>query len=556
MKYYIYILIFNLLGLVSCSQNNTGNQELNQIEALIKTYPDSALNLLDSLKISSYKLYDQNRFLLYRIQAKDLAKKDIAMDLEILDIYKYFKDNKSEDLSGLAAFYSGRVLHSRKKYDEAITYYNIAETNAISREDKEFHGYTLFWMGMLMIDQYMIEEAKAKLAEAESLFVQTDNYKYEIRLYNNIGISYLLSEDNDSSIFYLKKALDLAIKYNDKKEQARIMQNIGLALSEKKDFRGAVNTLLKAIAIDSTAHTSGRVYLNLAQTYLDLGKIDSARYYANYCLLRENKKKTKSANIVAAVYEILSDIEEDTNNYKDALGYQKLYSENLAEILSENKNKATLEAESKYKFDEMRNENTALSIGQLKTQRILFLSFILIAILTIIYYRKLLYKKKQLRKASDEILNLTETAKEFDSTKESYRDYLIHNFNVLKRVAALESVVYEKGDKQGKSLIKQFNIVVYGKETIDWDILYNIINTIHNGIFDNIRKEYPDLDETDFKICCLIYSKFNSGEIAMITQLSINTVHMKTTYIRKKLGIKKYGNLVDFFNERISLLKI
>lgn len=556
MKYYIYILIFNLFGLVSCSQNNIGNKELNQVEALIKTYPDSALNLLDSLKISSYKLYDQNRFLLYRIQAKDLAKKDIAMDLEILDVYNYFKEDNFEELSGLAAFYAARVLHSRKNYDEAIIYYKIAETNAISREDKEFHGYTLFWMGMLMIDQYMIEEAKVKLAEAESLFLQTGNYKYEIKLYNNIGISYLLSEDNDSSIIYLRKALDLSIKYDDKKEQAKITQNIGLAFSEKKDFRGAVNTLLKAIAIDSTAHTSGRVYLNLAQTYLDLGKIDSARYYANYCLLRENKKKTKSANIIAAVYEILSDIEEDIYNYKDALSYQKLYSENLAEILSENKNKATLEAESKYKFDEMRNENIALSIGQLKTQRILFLSFILIAILTIIYYRKLLHKNKQLTKANEEILSLTETAKEFDTTKESYRDSLIHNFNVLKRAAALESVVYEEGDKQGKTLIKQFNIVAYGKETIDWDILYNMINTIHYGIFDNIRKEYLDLDGTDFKICCLIYSKFNSGEIAIITQLSINTVHMKTTYIRKKLGIKKYGNLVDFFNERISLLKI
>lgn len=250
MKYIIHVLIFSLFSLASC-QNNVGNQELNKIDALIKLFPDSALHLLDSMKISSYELYDQNRFFLYRVQAKDLSKKDITMDKEILDVYKYFKDNKSEDLSGLAAFYSGRVLHSRKNYDEAIIYYKIAETNAISREDKEFHGYTLFWMGMLMIDQYMMEEAKVKLAEAESLFLQTGNYEYEIKLYNNIGISYLLSEDNDSSILYLRKALDLAIKYDDKKEQAKITQNIGLVFSEKKDFRGAVNTLLKAIAIDS-----------------------------------------------------------------------------------------------------------------------------------------------------------------------------------------------------------------------------------------------------------------------------------------------------------------
>lgn len=549
MKYYIFILSSYLLGLISC-QNNIHDKELNQIEPLIRIYTDSVLNVLDSLEISSYNIYDQNRFFLYRIEAKDLLNKDITMDKEILDVYKYFESNKFDRLSSLAAFYAARVLHSCKNYDDAIIYYNIAEAKAIYRKDNEFHGYILFWKGMLMIDQYMIEEAKVKLAEAESLFTQSKNYKYEIKLYNNIGINYLLSEENDSSIFYIKKALDIAEKHNDKKEQAKAMQNIGLVISEKGDSRGAVNTLLKAIAIDTTAHTSGKVYLNLAQAYLNLGSIDSAKYYVKYCLEQENKKGSKSVNIIAASYEILSDIEENINDYKDALGYHKLYSENLAEILSENKNKAILEAESKYKFDKMRSENINLSVKQLKTERILFLSFILIAILTIIYYKKLLYKNKQLTKANEEILSLTDAAKEFNSAQTSYRKYLIHNFNVLKRAATLESVVHEKGDKQGKNLIKQFNIVAYGKETIDWNTLYNIINTIHHGIFNKIKEECLDLDEIDFKICCLIYSKFNSREIAVITQLSINTVHMKTTYIRKKLGIKKYGNLIDFFDKR------
>jgi tetratricopeptide (TPR) repeat protein len=552
MKHLIYITLF-LFCLISCNPNNDKSQALTQIKNITRIHPDSALKLLDSLKISSYNTYDRNRFFLYRIQAKDLAKKDISTDKEILDVYNYFKESKHDELAGLAAFYAGRVLHSNKNYDKAIVYYNIAETNAIDRDDKESLGYTLFWMGQLMLDQFMFDEAKTKITEAKSIFIQTGNNEYEIKLYNNIGIHYLLSGDSDSSLVYLNKALGLAIKYDNRKEQAKVTQNIGLAFGEKGNFRDAVDTLLKAVAIDSTAHSSGKVYLNLAQTYLDLGRIDSARYYANFCLQKENKKKTKSVNIIATVYGILSDIEEHNNNHKAALDYQKLYSENLADILTENKDKAILEAVNKYKFEAMLNENIALRVKHLETQRILFLSFLLIAILTIIYYKKLLRKNKQLIKANEEILSLMETAKEFDTAKESYRDYLVHNFNVLKRAAFLESEVQESGDKQGKKLIKQFNKVAYGKESIDWDILYNIINTVYNGVFDKIRKEYPDLDETDFKICCLIYSKFNSSEIAVITQLSINTVHMKTTYIRKKLGIKKYGNLIDFFDTHIVL---
>lgn len=543
---HLYIIALLLFCLFSCNSKNEENQALDQIEDIIYTYPDSAFTLLDSLKISSYNIYDQNRFFLYRVQAKDLAKKDISIDKEILDVYNYFKESKHDELIGLAALYAGRVLHSNKNYDEAIIYYNIAETSAVNRNDKEIQGYALFWTGMLMLDHYMDKEAKVKLAEAESVFIQTRNHEYEIKLYNNIGIDYLLSGENDSSLVYFNKALDLAIKYENRKEQARITQNIGVTLDEKKDFRKAVQTLLKAIDIDSTAHTSGKIYLNLAQAYLDLGKIDSARYYANSCLQKEDKKEIKSTNITATSYRILSVIEERINNYKSAFYYHKLYSENLAKILSENRNKAIIEAGSKYKFEAMQDENITLAVKHLEIQRILFLTFLLIAILTIIYYRKLLRKNKLLAQANEEILSITETAKESD------RDNLNHNLEVLKRAASLEYSVQHSNNRQGKALIKQFNIIVYGQEMIDWNILYKIINSVHNGIFDKIKERYLNLDDTDFRICCLIYSKFNSNEIAAITQLSINTVYMKTTNIRKKLGIEKYGNLIEFFDEDIN----
>jgi tetratricopeptide (TPR) repeat protein/DNA-binding CsgD family transcriptional regulator len=339
--------------------------------------------------------------------------------------------------------------------------------------------------------------------------------------------------------------LELAIKYRNKKEQARVTQNIGVALEEKKDFKEAIQTLLKAIDIDSAAHSSGKIYLNLAQVYLDLGKIDSARYYANFCLQEEDKKEAKSVKTMATSYRILSAIEEHISNYKTALDYQKLYGENLAEILSENRNKAILGAENKYKFEAMQDENISLTIKHLETQRILFLTFLLIAVLTIIHYWKLLRKNKLLAKANEEILSITETAKKSD------KNHLNHNLEVLKRAASLEYSVQHSNNRQGKALIKQFNIIVYGQETIDWNVLYNIINSVHNGIFDKIKKRYLNLDETDFRICCLIYSKFNSNEISVIVQLSINTVHMRTTNIRKKLRIEKYGNLIEFFDRDI-----
>lgn len=109
--------------------------------------------------------------------------------------------------------------------------------------------------------------------------------------------------------------------------------------------------------------------------------------------------------------------------------------------------------------------------------------------------------------------------------------------------------IQDSGNKPGKLLIKRFNEIAYGSGSIDWDILYGIINSVNNGIFDTVKAKYPNLDNVEFKILCLIYSKFSGTEIAAITQLSINTVRMRTTYIRKKLTIEKYGDIIDFINK-------
>lgn len=149
---------------------------------------------------------------------------------------------------------------------------------------------------------------------------------------------------------------------------------------------------------------------------------------------------------------------------------------------------------------------------------------------------------------------ITHNSEEYKLTKELNRDQLLHNLDILKRAASLEYIIKDTGNKQGKALIKSFNSVAYGNDNIDWDKLYNILNLFYGGTLNIIKNKYTNLDETEFRICCLIYSKFSSNEIAAITELSINTVHMKTTNIRKKLGIEKYGNIINHINDDLKLV--
>lgn len=540
------LLSLLLLCTTSCNYKSNESKTLDFIENIMHIYPDSALSILDTLVLPSNALYEQNRYFLYRIYAKDRIGKDISMDREIVDIHHYFADNKDRYHSMLAAYYAGRILQDNKDYDSAITYYNIAESYAIESNEKSFQGYILYSVGWLMLDQFLVKEFEEKLWKANSLFIETSNYEYEIKSYKLLGLYFLMAGEADSALVHYKKALNLAIRYNNKKEQATTTQNIGLAFNEKGDFRTSINTLLEAIQIDSTAHASGKVYMNLSQTYSNLGIADSARYYIHLGITKASSNEKVDYGVVATMYQILAEIEEQAGNYKEALKYDKLYSDNIIETLAENKNAAVIEADSKYRFESIRNENIALAIKNLKTQRAFFLALFVIAVLAVIYTVILLRKNRQLTKANDEILSLTNMMKGHNMEKKSYRDNLIYNLSILKRAATLEYLVHDSNNKQGKTLIRSFNEVAYGGENIDWEILYKTINSVHRGVFDDIKKKYPSLDETEFRICCLICSEFSSNEIATITQLSVNTIHTKTTSIRKKLGVERYGNIKEF----------
>jgi signal transduction histidine kinase/Tfp pilus assembly protein PilF len=66
--------------------------------------------------------------------------------------------------------------------------------------------------------------------------------------YSNLG-SYYLSDDRDSSNFYLEKALPIAVKLNLKFDEASILNKMGIILMQQEKFAKSLEFYLKAINI-------------------------------------------------------------------------------------------------------------------------------------------------------------------------------------------------------------------------------------------------------------------------------------------------------------------
>jgi len=167
----------------------------------------------------------------------------------------------------------------------------------------------------------------------------------------------------------------------------------------------------------------------------------------------------------------------------------------------------------------------------------------------VFFYKKFVDNKKltlkrenQILEAEKKIYQLIEMSNSYDSKENSSRHIILHNFDILKKVTLLRQYLRDD-DEQSQRLVKRFNEIVYGQESLNWDMLFQNMDTIHNGLFSRLKDRYPMLNEDEFRICCLTYSDFSCSEIGIIMELSANTVQMKRSMIRKKLGIESQGSI-------------
>lgn len=543
-----------VLNILSCQRNNSDTTEiLVKLEESVEKKPDSVLSILDSI-IDPYilKEEDYNKFLLLQIQAKDKSYKDISSDTLLFQVKDYYLKKNDIDNTALASYYCGRILQEQKRYNEAVAYYLDAEKYATQINNHNLIGLSNSSIGGLLSIQFTQDEAITKFKEAIQAFRKARNQKNEIISCINIGNCFLIKSKNDSALYYYGEALKYADLYQLKKEQMSVRNNLSIAYQEMGNHDKSLYYLREALTFASDDYEKTKIYLNLAKTSKDK---DSISYYIQRSLILQQEEK--DPYLSSSAYNVLSSLEEKNMNYKKALEYHKAYTNYLATILNQNKDNRVSEIQKKYNFELIQNKYNKLTVQRLEIIVVFSICLLALALIALFYYRKSYKNKKAMLTAENAAIEsenkalwLIEMSKSFNDKEASFRNILLHHFDILKKAALLESHL-KKGD-ENQYFIKKINDIVYGQEALDWDVLYRTINNLYNGFFDKLRKKYPQLDETEFRICCLIYTQFSSSEIAVITQLSVNTIHMKRTSIRKKIGIEHSGNISDFLRSNIT----
>jgi len=242
---------------------------------------------------------------------------------------------------------------------------------------------------------------KINLEKALELALKTNNKILISSIYNNMGNLYSLTQKWDSAINYYHKSLDLRIKTNGKGYFAPYM-NISRSYANINELDSARKYLVIASKYidNNTYHKSAYLYNFASINVLEKDFTSAEKNLIEALSFSKNKKLN---NVTVLVYNLLSEIHNKQKNYKKALKYHLMYSHlkdsisinNEEEIIS--KVELLFESEKNSMLIEKLNAQNEVERTKIKALGIVIGLVMLIAIIFFI-------QKNNLRKAYEKIV--------------------------------------------------------------------------------------------------------------------------------------------------------
>ena len=535
------ISIFLLLCLFSCSNEKS---ILSEIEKVIEINPDSAYFLLADIDTSKFNLEEINYFRLLEIMSKDKSDRDISND-QIHDLKKYYKLIGDFDKVALSLFYSGRVYQENSNDKEALKSYYSIQLLEDKLSDKEIIGKSLINSGTINYNQELYQEAINDFKNSLTYLSISNKYYPSILL--SVGNGYLLSfyykDDRslyDSAQYYYKKALDISKKSNNNM-CLNIIQDIGMSHYIIEDYPTALNYYNDALSLTTDSISTSRLYLNLCWVYLEKEEWELITKYIKVA----QSILSNHPDEMVYLYYFLYCLNDRKGDQEKATEYYRQYTTSLIEVKEKSKDASLMEIRKKYKEQILR-----VNIEKQRLRYSLVITIIIgIIVLIVAFFVRMIRKKnlvisdvyrkvKYYEKLSEKHI---ETLEIKESDENQYRAILNDYLGILKDVVLYENIL-RKEDKN-KAISKIYKIV-YDDEDFNWEKLYNALYILNKRLFDKLMvifNQTKELDDLDFKICCLSISEFSQNEISVILKESLRKVQRKITNIRAILCIEK-GN--------------
>ncbi len=326
--------------------------------------------------------------------------------------------------------------------------------------------------------------------------------------------------DSVKSYDYFKRAIILCEKHNYDTQEYNAYIYLTGGFNAKNQHYKAINTLKKTILFaqeNNLPKAIGFANSDIGEQYLFLNDYQNAEKYQQKALQLFTKSNSAFGRSVA--YERLGLIYMTKNNIE--------------------KNE-----------HEISQQNTIIKQKKKQIFLLIVIGILLLILLTILIVFIVISKQQREKILLKENIYLQ---KELDLKNKDlvYQVSMIFTKNqVINRVAQVLINSSDDFKHANRKLIR--GIVRELKQNMDetgWQEFEMRFAQVHQGFYNRLDKQFPDLTKTERKLCALLKLGMSSKEIAAITMTRCESVDTGRSRLRKKLGLTGDDNLFEFLNK-------
>ena len=497
-----------------------------------------------------------------------------------VDDYSHHGDHEKRTRSLL---YQGCVYEIMGEAEKAIMSYKDAEY-AADTSDLGNKAFAKLRLATLYADNSNYADLKIrKYKEALDLYNQLGDKHYQIVCLTDIGGFYRnQSANNDSALYYMDKAIRLSEAEG---ENWFLFQNLyhraEMYCLITKEYDKARVDILKALAAGNGEIDHPRAHYVAAETYLNLGKTDSAKYYLNQAPAGSGITTTVSDTVM--YYRLLGEIAKVDRDWDKYTTYYEKANAMADSVLVANVNKNYMAIEKKYDIQlaELNKEKEKTrTAGALLLASLLALLALALTFVAWRYRSRLKQKEteNELQKTDLETsltgLQQMQTAiSNYEQELRAAQDELRGNeARMSKGIAALEAKI-RQSDEMRNIVDNQINVIHQllqmsfennstafarrfkemmtlpdeGAVPTDsyWSNLHTLANDLHGNVLDEAQRiSGGSLNDSEMNFLALYSCGFSRTVIMMCMKYtSLGTVSNKKIQIARKLGVQ---NLDDF----------
>ena len=550
----------------SCRDGGRTESLLRTADSLMEGHPDSALSILrrDSLEIcrsgKDYRLW----YALSRTEADDKCYILHVSDSTMRAAANYYDSHGSAIQRVRADYLLGRVYCDMHLYGHALASFNKAI--AVDAENdsviNRYKARSATWAGYVYEAKGLHKDALRYNKLAYGYAKQAGAQVTEVYSLRDIGRSYSYLKQNNTAIPYYRHAAKKAKAIGDANLYNMVMEELaGIYIEEGQldDAYSALNTpFLATTDKDISSH-----YYVWAYYFEHTGQLDSAVAYNKRGMSYSNNTEKRDACL--DIIRILN----KQGKRDEAMEYYDKYSVYSDSVTASELNETSDMLSQVEKNIDIERKNTVLA--ETKTNLTILLSVIIftVIVVSLILIKHYSNVKKRIREQQERANNYLSQLQETEMQKMKRNE---------ERIAQLEtelSVSNEKLTEIRKSLMrneaemlaKQNEHMLFKEKhrelliadladtdvyklyhtpnavpsSADYHRLVEALNKAYNNFTKRLKEFYPDINDNEVWICCMVKAGLSSKEICNISPYSYSSLGMAKSRLYFKMFQKKGG---------------